>query len=281
MSENIKYKYLKLDKFVSGLEQRIFKTTTLDTTLSDTNLTILSSMQKDVFYGDFNSQKIVEAKTFNKQNISGNLINFHDINADYINNRPDKNNILTLNTSTSPWFNIASYNNQFNVEKNKDERVTFFPTFIDTPIDIAYSRNQSYLLLPISTNKYTNLVQSNITLKYKNQGPEALYKPNYEKMYEYQWSKPYYYSEDNSIPIYDLNFSFVEIIDLKTHENVLQFLSDNNLLNIKLASSNSDYTLLSSQIIFDSNINQLNPDTRYMHLFKTIFRNNGSTFIFV
>lgn len=222
-------------------------------------------------YGDFNSQKILDAKTDNKLFISGDLINFHDINADYITNRPDKNNILTMNSIVSPWFNTDAYNSQFDTKKNADERVSYFPTFINTPIDIAYSRNQSYFLLPLSNNRYTNLVQSENTLHYRNQGPDAIYKPNYSKMYEYQWSKPFYYAEDNSVPIYDLNFSNIETIDLQTNENVILFLKENNLLQYKVQDELAlTESYISAQVIFDSNLNTIAPKSGTCILLKRL-----------
>jgi len=85
-----KYKRLKLDKFVAGKEQRIFKTTTIR---KKTN-----STQKDVFYGEYSTNKLFDIKLNEKQLLlSGDLINFHDINCDYIMNRPDKSTVLNFN----------------------------------------------------------------------------------------------------------------------------------------------------------------------------------------
>ena len=85
------YKRLKLDKFVAGKEQRIFKTTTIK---ESTNPLIT---QKDVFYGEYSSAKLVDVKTKENKLLSGDLINFHDINCDYIINRPDKTKVLSFN----------------------------------------------------------------------------------------------------------------------------------------------------------------------------------------
>lgn len=54
-------------------------------------------------------------------------------------------------------------------------------------------------------------------------------KPNYSALFKENLSTPVTYSEDNSIPIYDLNFNFLETIDLKTESDVLNFINDNKL----------------------------------------------------
>lgn len=112
MSNNsaITYKRLKLDKFVSGSEQRIFKTTTescssvINSLSTDDSIKFYSFeptnfkyKQKDIYYAEFNSLRIANALLENQNILSSNLINFHDINADYMSNRPDKSNILTFN----------------------------------------------------------------------------------------------------------------------------------------------------------------------------------------
>lgn len=96
------YKRFKLDKFVSGTEQRIFKTTTkeisVNTNTYEVNL-ISGLIDKNVYYGEFSTEKRNLNKVNNKDILSGNLIDFHDINADYITNRPDKNYVANLNRS--------------------------------------------------------------------------------------------------------------------------------------------------------------------------------------
>jgi hypothetical protein len=250
-----------------GLEQRVFKVSTFEiisganTENTENKFNLSNSLsstlkQTDIFYGDYTSEKF--ATNINTQQvISSNLINFHSVNADYIINRPDKNKILSINTAVSYWFNVSAYNSQFDKEKNKDERISFFPTFINTPIDIAYSRNKSYFLLPISTQKYFNVVQPNLTLKQRLNGPAALLKNNYAKMFKHYWSQPTYTSEDNSIPIYDLNFSWIQTINLGTHANVIEFLNKHNLLHFKfLSTDQSTIYNLSSFVIFNNETNR-------------------------
>lgn len=144
---------------------------------------------------------------------------------------------------------------QENSEKNKDERITYFPSYIDTPIDIAYSRNNSYMLLPINTERYTNIVQSDITLKYRHSKITADYKPNYNELFNTELSRAVNYAEDNSIPIYDLNFKFLQSINLSNYDNVIEFLSGHNLLDFidkegKVLDKNatlSSYIMLNSE----------------------------------
>lgn len=99
---------LKLDKFVGGTEQRIFKTTSVklqNNTNTDTteikaieyNTENIKVTQKDVFYGEYSTSKLNDVKLNNNNILSGNLINFHDINCDYIINRPDKHKVLSFN----------------------------------------------------------------------------------------------------------------------------------------------------------------------------------------
>lgn len=92
MSKLTSYKKLKLDRFVSGTEQRICKTTTKKIINN-----ILKSTQKDVFYGEFSTEKLINIKLDNIQYLSGDLINFHDIECDYITNRPDTHKVLSFN----------------------------------------------------------------------------------------------------------------------------------------------------------------------------------------
>ena len=251
-----------------GLEQRVFKTSTLSANLNSASDQLINfkNLQNDIFYGDYSTTQITMAKISNTV-VSNYLINFHEINADYILNRPDKNKILTINTAASWWFNTSAYNSQFDEQKNKQERISFFPQYINTPIDITYSRNNSYFLLPISTQRYVNIVQPDILLKYRKQGPKAVLKPHYTEMFQQQWSIPYTSSEDTSIPIYDLNFSFLQTINLNTNKNVQDFLKKYNLLDYKLYSNVGDYAL-SSTLIYNSETNRLDSQTGTCILMK-------------
>ena len=269
-----KFKHLKLDKFVSGSEQRIFKTTTdLVSSTIQNNMHSFTGVDnfpainpKNIYYAEFSSDIAINNKIENSPIISGKLINFHDINCDYLTNRPDKMSSLSLDSPNSPWFAQSAMNAQYDIEKNKDERVTYFPKHIDTPIDIAYSRNNSYFLLPINTEKYTNLVQSDTTLLYQNNGPSAVFKQNYSSAFKELWSKSYYTSEDNSVPIYDLNFTFLQSINFGSNEKVLDWIKKYNLDTFKynkydeLSNTNIEVAL-SSEILFDSETHTNNINT--------------------
>jgi len=104
------------------------------------------------------------------------------------------------------------------------------------------------MLLPINTERFTNIVQSDIMLTYKNAKISAKYKPNYNKLFNTELSRPINYAEDNSIPIYDLNFTFLQSINLSSYDNVIDFLSKHNLLDFKDKNGN----LISSQIVLNS-----------------------------
>lgn len=266
---NIQFKHLKLDKFVSGTEQRIFKTTTniisgnLENNKNSFNLIPKKYNPKNIYYAKYSSDIIINNKLNNNKLLSGELINFHDINYDYLINRPDKISTLTIDNPNSPWFAQDALNAQYNIEKNKDERITYFPQHIDTPIDIAYSRNNSYFLLPINTKRFTNLVQSDTTLLHVNDGPNATFKPNYKSAFQELWTKAFYTPEDNSIPIYDLNFTFLQSINFGNNEKVLTWLKKYNLDTFTYETydeyTNTNITTtLSSQILFDSETNTNN-----------------------
>lgn len=291
-----------------GKEQRIFKTTTSNLVSGDNSITdnklnnflnlklevddikTVSGIEyendlikKDVFFGQYNSNSPAYAKQNNQEIISTYLINFHDVHADYITNQPNKNSVLNINGAASPWFPKSATDNQYNSKKNADERITYMPSYIDTPIDIAYSKNNSYFLLPLNTKKYTNLIQSDNNLLYNNIGVSAEFKPNYNDMIQHNLSKPYYYSDDNSIPIYDLNFTFIQTINLDNNENVKSFLQKHNLLNFKYKHWEEpfDERALSAEVMFDSKTYRLNGDTADSILLRPlllILLNNATIF---
>lgn len=125
------------------------------------------------------------------------------------------------------------------------------------------------MLLPINTERYTNIVQSDITLTYKNYDIQADFKPNYKNMFHNELSRPINYSEDNSIPIYDLNFTFLQTINMKSYDNVIEFLEKFNLLDFtyKKNTAVDDITYLSSEIIYNSVTNRkdkLSGDSIYL-----------------
>ena len=184
------YNRLKLEKSVVGPEQRIFKTVTqswwdsqrksipglnsaLDTSLIYKQQTEISPKHTDVYFGEFDTQKVTDWKLNNQVNdkktklseiLTGNLINFHDISIDYITNRPDKQYLLNYNNTNSPWFSTAANNAENDQLKNADERIMYFPNYINTPIDMIFCNNNSYFLLPLGTEKYTNILHSDSLL---------------------------------------------------------------------------------------------------------------------
>ena len=57
----------------------------------------------------------------------------------------------------------------------------------------------------------------------------ATRKPNYEKLFNYQISQPVYYTEDNSIPVYDLNFNFLDTIKFSSPSALTTWIENNKL----------------------------------------------------
>lgn len=251
--ENKKFKRIHLDKFVAGNEQRIFKTKTnvVDNFVNSTN----KFKSHDVFYGDYNSTKT--NKIYSDGLLTGDLINFHNIDSNYVTNNPEKEYILNLTDNNLPEFNILANEAEQNAKKNKEEVITYFPKYIHTPIDIAYSENNSYFLLPLNTNKYVNLKQSNDTINLNKFKYNATYKPNYSNLIDHHFSKAYDCPEDNSVPIYDLNFSFMETLNLNSHSNAINFLEKHNLYNLKLYKNHKDFTDLRDLVLFNSKTNEL------------------------
>jgi hypothetical protein len=112
------------------------------------------------------------------------------------------------------------------------------------------------MLLPLNTDKFTNIVQSESNLNMPEKlisSYNANYKPNYKDMLLSVCTKPYQYAEDNSIPIYDLNFSFLDSIKFNSEINILNWLKTNKLDNKKIDS----VTYLSSVILFNSETNEI------------------------
>ena len=269
------YKHIKLDKIVAGTEQRIFKTKILDisdseveqTTSGEINVGIVHNVDDQIkyhefdtiFYGEYSS----DLKTMSKINgdvvYDATLLHFNEVNSDYITNRPEERystssifDVSIYNASFPNWFRISTIDYQKNIEKMNDERVTYFPKHLDMPIDISLSEGRAYLLSPLNTERYTNLVQCSTNIVYRSFGMNATYKPNYTDMYSDYMSKPFYYAEDNGVPIYDMSFSTMQTINLGSHELAEEWIKMWNLTKDEI----------SSQIIFDSKTNLMKADAR-------------------
>ena len=258
MSIKKEYKRLKLDKFVAGTNQRIFKTTTsiiklgerdsisglnnkLDYSLlpSSTLYDNCKLNEKNVFFGDF---FIDTNNTTKNTEFTSKLINFHDIHSDYISNKPENaNENSPIDSIESPWFPQAINTTIDAKKQNKqNETIVYFPEYINTPIDLTYSENNVNFLLPISTEKYINIAQSESLLNMKNYYTEDylskknVYRNNYANILSSQIFQGAYTSEDNSIPVYNLNYSNLESIYLKNTENVNAFIEKYKLTEIPL-----------------------------------------------
>lgn len=269
------YKHIKLDKIVAGNEQRIFKTKLLNipdsevnqSTSGEINVGIVHDTSNKikyhefdtVFYGEYSSELKTVSKIDGNSVYDGNLLHFNEVNSDYITNRPAEKystssllDISVYNTAFSNWFKNKSVDYQKNEEKMKDERVTYFPKHIDMPIDISLSEGRAYMLSPLNTERYTNLVQCSSNIVYKTYNLKANYKPNYTDAFSEFMSKPFYYAEDNAVPIYDMTFSTFQTINLGNHKNAVEWLEKWNLTRDEI----------SSYIIFDSETNKSGTDAK-------------------
>ena len=228
-----------------GSEQRIFKTKTniIDEQLRPFNTYI----HNDIFYGEYSSIINVKDHIY-----SANLINFHDIDANYLTNNSEKEYILNLTDTNLPEFSSSAKNAELDIQKNQEESITYFPKYIQTPIDITYSENNAYFLLPLNTDKYVNLKQQDFMMNSKRFKYNATFKHNYSDLIEHQLSKTYDVPEDNAVPIYDLNFSFLETIKLSSSAEAQEFLQKYNLYNLIF-----NEKLLRETLLFNSTTNQL------------------------
>lgn len=229
---------------MGGSEQRIFKTKTniVDEKLRPFN----TQIRNDIFYGEYTS--VINRKTGIH---SASLINFHDIDANYLTNNSEKEYILNLTDTNLPEFSSSAKKAESDIQKNQEESITYFPKYIQTPIDITYSENNAYFLLPLNTDKYVQLKQSNNMLQTAHFKYDATFKDNYSNLITHQLTKTYDTPEDNSVPIYDLNFSFLETIKLSSNAEAIEFLQKYNLYNLIF-----DGKLLRETLLFNSETNQ-------------------------
>ena len=262
------YRHIKLDKIVAGTEQRIFKTNLIN--ISDNeidqisggmiNTEIIHDVDNPIkyhefdtmFFGEYSNELKTNAKIDGNSIYNANLIHFNELNTDYMINRPIEDNVSSsimdvsiYNTSFSNWFKLKTLNNQKDNIKMSDERVTYFPKHLDMPIDVSLVENRAYFLSPLNTERYTNLIQCSANIVYRLFNMDADFKPNYNDTFYNYISKPYYYAEDNAIPIYDMCFSTLQTINLGNHENAQDWLLKWNLIKPEI----------SSEIIFDSTTN--------------------------
>jgi hypothetical protein len=286
------YNRLKLEKIVTGPEQRIFKTNTQawvdipgDRTPLDTKLDFplidgvktITPKHNDVYFAEYNSTKVIDLKTKNSENnknimVSGNLINFHDINVDYIVNQPGKYSHLTIDGTNSPWFPINTTIAEENKIKNADERIMYFPSYINTPIDIVFCNNNSYFLLPLSTEKYTNILQSNGLLNNYKQGMyNADLKHNYQNMLSTVIEQSYESPEDTSIPVYDLNFSYLDSLNFGNTDALNAFLTRWNL-NTCQVKIDGETVPITSKIVLNSETGEIGTENADSILMKPLFK---------
>lgn len=232
---NTVYKHLKLQKFVSGNKQRIFKTNTDITYISkpdelSVSTYIQKGKQKNIYYGNYLQR--------NMEYLSSNLIDFHQINYDYFYNRPDRIKFNTIYSDRNNPLFTTSANIIKNYTTEQDgQRISYFPQYMYTPLDISKYNNSYYMLLPINTDRYINiahpdkLIDKIDDLKEKPFGAllnniyeKIPYKNNYTEMISSFYQRAAYTTEDNNIPIYDLNFTNIQTIRFKSSNDVFQWI---------------------------------------------------------
>lgn len=237
------YKHLKLDKFVYGSKQKIIKTTTQIVTKENEKLTVYNSNKKNVYYFS---------------DIDKNLLDFHQINFDYINNKKGKISINSYIDNNNPTFSISANIIKHYTTEQDGQRITYFPEYLYTPLDITQFKNSCYFLLPISTNKFVNIAHPNKILNdienfQQNPVPENI-ASNIKPHIQF-YDRAAYTSEDNSIPVYDMNFKQIETVKFSSSTELYNWLLKWNLQSIIYQDNDGTYHSLINQILFDSSQN--------------------------
>ena len=234
------YKHLKLDKFVYGSKQKIIKTTTQVLNRDEDELINYQGNKKNVYYFS---------------DIDNYLIDFHQINFDYINNKKGKITVNSYIDRYNPSFSISANIIKHYTTEQDGQRIAYFPQYIYTPLDIAQFKNSCYFLLPISTNKFINIAHPN---KILNDVQKFKYSPipshisSYITPHNSFFDRAAYTSEDNSIPVYDMNFKEMETIKFNSATDLYNWILKWGLQSIIYQDQNGDYHSLINEILFDS-----------------------------
>lgn len=234
------YKHLKLDKFVYGSKQKIIKTTTQIINKDDNQIINYEGNKKNVYYFS---------------NIDNHLIDFHQINFDYINNKKDKITIKSYIDRYNPTFTISANVIKHQTTQQDGQRIAYFPQYIYTPLDIAQFKNSCYFLLPISTNKFVNIAHPNKILndiQSFNQLQVSKEISSYIEPHKQFYDRAAYTSEDNSIPVYDMNFKDLQTIKFSSINELYNWILKWSLQNIIYQDENNNYHSLINEILFDS-----------------------------
>ena len=234
------YKHLKLDKFVYGSKQKIIKTTTQVLNRDEDELINYQGNKKNVYYFS---------------DIDDKLIDFHQINFDYINNKKGKITVNSYIDRYNPTFSISANIIKHYTTQQDDQRIAYFPQYIYTPLDIAQFKNSCYFLLPISTNKFVNIAHPNKILndvQSFNYNPVPQIIASNITPHSSFFDRAAYTSEDNSIPVYDMNFKEIETIKFNSATDLYNWILKWGLQSIIYQDQNGDYHSLINEILFDS-----------------------------
>lgn len=234
------YKHLKLDKFVYGSKQKIIKTTTQVLNRDEDELINYQGNKKNVYYFS---------------DIDNYLIDFHQINFDYINNKKGKITVNSYIDRYNPTFSISANIIKHYTTEQDGQRIAYFPEYIYTPLDIAQFKNSCYFLLPISTNKFVNIAHPNKILndvQSFNHNPVPQSISSYITPHSAFFDRAAYTPEDNSIPIYDMNFKDLETIKFASTNELYNWLLKWGLQDVIYQDQNNEFHSLINEILFDS-----------------------------
>lgn len=97
-------------------------------------------------------------------------------------------------------------------------------------------------------------------------------KENYKKMMSEVIETNYSVPEDTSIPIYDLNFTFLQTINFGTHEKLVQFLTKWELCDFKYKNLETNEELsLTGTLVFDDITNEFGTETANSIVLKDFY----------
>lgn len=278
------YIHIKLDKFVAGQEKRLFKSNISQFQSND----ILENNQQNIANQNIkNINGIQDVLYGNYHNISGqnNLLNFNEINLNYIKQADQINYNQYINTTS--YYNCLFEQNNYNLK----QQVQYFKSILQIPIDIAGVEDMAYALSPLGKRKNIQIFSPQFNLLSKNYKIEADYKENYQQMYNYLLNRQTANSQFNTVPLYDLDFSNLQTITFQSLAMLSSWINTyklNSISSIILCNINNKfedlgYDSVNLKQLFDylieNNIQILQKQNIIIDLVKNINQNSFNSYI--
>lgn len=229
---------IKLNKFVAGDQKRLFqsdiqvyddqsqeKTANASINISNSN-TKKNSYQNTVFYGKYSL--LLKANYLEKNDAYVNsLLDFNEVQPRYVNEKQIFNIKSQFNTSQF-YLNLFQQN-----QKKEQQNIFYFNANLQHPIDIEGIQNMAYMLSPLNSKKQVQIQQPSSMYFLKDFQMSADYKDHYGEMYKFLLNRQREYPENQSIPIYDLNFTNLQTITFDSLQKLTSFLQKYQLDKLK------------------------------------------------